>query len=140
MKMMNDEKQMRSDWTIPLATGPERLRVNGSKVHTTQKPEALLYRILLASTNPGDVVLDPFFGTGTSGAVAKKLGRHFIGIERDQAYIDGARTRIASIRPGVFEALQSVTPKRKEARIPFGSLVEQGVIEPGAQLFDLTRR
>ncbi|QQR38138.1 site-specific DNA-methyltransferase [Devosia rhizoryzae] len=141
MKLANDDTQMRSDWLFPLCTGAERLKnEDDDKLHPTQKPEALLFRILNATTKPGDIVLDPFFGTGTTGAVARKLGRHFIGIEREQAYIDGARTRIATIRPGVFEALQSVTPKRKEARIPFGSLVEQGVIEPGAQLFDLTKR
>ena len=84
MKSMNDDKQMRSDWELALATGSERLRVNGEKVHTTQKPEALLYRVILASSNPGDVILDPFFGTGTTGAVAKKLGRHYIGIEKEQ--------------------------------------------------------
>lgn len=141
MKLANDDTQMRSDWLFPICTGAERLKdANDDKVHPTQKPEALLFRILNATTRPGDIVLDPFFGTGTTGAVARKLGRHFIGIEREQSYIDAARERIATIRPGVFEALQSVTPKRKEARIPFGSLLEQGLIEPGAQLFDLTKR
>ncbi|UYN99564.1 MAG: site-specific DNA-methyltransferase [Devosia sp.] len=141
MKLANDDTQMRSDWLFPICTGAERLKgEDDSKLHPTQKPEALLFRILNATTKPGDVVLDPFFGTGTTGAVARKLGRHFIGIEREASYIEGARERIASIRPGVFEALQSVTPKRKEARIPFGSLLEQGLIEPGAQLFDTQRR
>ncbi|ODU86177.1 MAG: modification methylase [Pelagibacterium sp. SCN 63-17] len=141
MKLANDDTQMRSDWLFPICTGAERLKnEDDGKVHPTQKPEALLFRILNATTKPGDIVLDPFFGTGTTGAVARKLGRHFIGIEREPAYIEAARTRIATIRPGVFEALQSVTPKRKEVRIPFGSLVEQGLIEPGAQLFDLTKR
>ena len=141
MKLANDDTQMRSDWLFPICTGAERLKGDDDeKVHPTQKPEALLFRILNATTKPGDVVLDPFFGTGTTGAVARKLGRHFIGIEREQSYINAALKRIASIRPGVFEALQSVTPKRKEARIPFGSLVEQGLIEPGTQLFDLTKR
>lgn len=141
LKLANDDTQMRSDWLFPICTGAERLKdEDDGKVHPTQKPEALLFRILNATTKPGDIVLDPFFGTGTTGAVARKLGRHFIGIEREQSYINAALQRIASIRPGVFEALQSVTPKRKETRIPFGSLVEQGVIEPGAQLFDLGRR
>jgi len=141
MKLANDDTQMRSDWLFPICTGAERLKGDDDeKVHPTQKPEALLFRILNATTRPGDVVLDPFFGTGTTGAVARKLGRHFIGIEREQTYINAALKRIAAIRPGVFEALQSVTPKRKEARIPFGSLVEQGLIEPGAQLFDQSRR
>jgi modification methylase len=141
MKLANDDTQMRSDWLFPICTGAERLKDEADdKVHPTQKPEALLFRILNATTKPGDVVLDPFFGTGTTGAVARKLGRHFIGIEREQSYINAALKRIASIRPGVFEALQSVTPKRKEARIPFGSLIEQGLIDPGTQLFDLTKR
>lgn len=141
MKLANDDTQMRSDWLFPICTGAERLKdEDDGKIHPTQKPEALLFRILNATTKPGDIVLDPFFGTGTTGAVARKLGRHFIGIEREQSYINAALKRISTIRPGVFEALQSVKPKRKEARIPFGSLVEQGVIEPGAQLFDLTRR
>ena len=141
MKLANDDTQMRSDWLFPICTGAERLKdEDDGKVHPTQKPEALLFRILNATTKPGDIVLDPFFGTGTTGAVARKLGRHFIGIEREEAYITAALKRIAAIRPGVFEALQSVTPKRKEARIPFGSLIEQGLIEPGTQLFDLTKR
>lgn len=141
MKLANDDTQMRSDWLFPICTGAERLKGDDDeKVHPTQKPEALLFRILNATTKPGDIVLDPFFGTGTTGAVARKLGRHFIGIEREQTYINAALKRISAIRPGVFEALQSVTPKRKETRIPFGSLIEQGLIEPGTQLFDLTKR
>ena len=141
MKLANDDTQMRSDWLFPICTGSERLKdEDDGKVHPTQKPEALLFRILNATTKPGDIVLDPFFGTGTTGAVARKLGRHFIGIEREESYINAALKRISTIRPGVFEALQSVTPKRKEARIPFGSLLEQGLIEPGAQLFDAGRR
>jgi modification methylase len=141
MKLANDDTQMRSDWLFPICTGAERLKdEHDGKVHPTQKPEALLFRILNATTKPGDIVLDPFFGTGTTGAVARKLGRHFIGIEREESYVNAALQRIASIRPGVFEALQSITPKRKEARIPFGSLIEQGLIDPGTQLFDLTKR
>src|SRR5690606_34005561 len=97
MKMANDEKQMRSDWELALCTGAERLTVNGEKLHATQKPEALLYRVLLASSNPGDIVLDPFFGTGTTGAVAKKLKRHFIGIEQEAAYVRAAQERIDAI-------------------------------------------
>ncbi|MCS6761922.1 MAG: modification methylase [Candidatus Devosia symbiotica] len=141
MKLANDDTQMRSDWLFPICTGAERLKDDDDeKVHPTQKPEALLFRILNATTKPGDVVLDPFFGTGTTGAVARKLGRHFIGIEREDSYINAALKRIATIRPSIFEALQSVTPKRKEVRIPFGSLIEQGLIEPGTQLFDLSKR
>ena len=141
MKLANDDTQMRSDWLFPICTGAERLKdENDDKVHPTQKPEALLFRILNATTKPGDIVLDPFFGTGTTGAVARKLGRHFIGIEREESYVAAAQNRIATTRPAVFDSLQSVTPKRKEVRIPFGSLIEQGLIEPGAQLFDLTKR
>ncbi|MBK1794510.1 site-specific DNA-methyltransferase [Devosia sp. WQ 349] len=141
MKLANDDTQMRSDWLFPICTGNERLKgEDDSKLHPTQKPEALLFRILNATTKPGDIVLDPFFGTGTTGAVARKLGRHFIGIDREENYIKGARERIAAIRPGVFEALQQIKPKRKETRIPFGSLVEQGLIEVGAELFDSQRR
>ncbi|WDR06530.1 site-specific DNA-methyltransferase [Devosia rhodophyticola] len=141
MKLANDDTQMRSDWLFPLCTGNERLKnEDDEKVHPTQKPEALLFRILNATTKPGDIVLDPFFGTGTTGAVARKLGRHFIGIEREVTYIAAALKRIATVRPGAFEALQSVTPKRKETRIPFGSLLEQGLIAPGATLFDTQRR
>ncbi|GLQ54868.1 site-specific DNA-methyltransferase [Devosia nitrariae] len=141
MKLANDETQMRSDWLFPICTGAERLKdVNDEKVHPTQKPEALLFRILNATTNPGDVVLDPFFGTGTTGAVAKKLGRHFIGIEREEAYVAAALKRIAAIKPGDRQAVAVTTPKRKETKVPFGSLVEQGLLAPGAQLFDAGQR
>ncbi len=137
MKMMNDEKQMRSDWAIPLCTGAERLRVNGAKVHTTQKPEALLYRVILSSSNPDDIVLDPFFGTGTTGAVAKKLGRHFIGIEREPAYIAAAQARInaitgATLDDQVYGRLES---KRNAPRLPFATLLEHGLLLPGQMLF-----
>lgn len=145
LKALNDDLQMRSDWLIPLCTGPERLRGDrangdGAKLHPTQKPEALLHRVLLASTKPGDVVLDPFFGTGTTGAVAKKLGRHFIGIDRDPGYAAAARARIEQIVPGDTDSI-SVTPnKRDAARIPFGLLVERGLISAGETLVDLPRR
>ncbi len=138
MRMANDEKQMRSDWELPLCTGSERLIVNGAKLHTTQKPEALLYRVILASSNPGDVVLDPFFGTGTTGAVAKKLGRHFIGIEREEAYIRGATARIEAISPPLFaddEVLGKIKTKRSAPRIPFAALLENGLLLPGQALF-----
>jgi site-specific DNA-methyltransferase (adenine-specific) len=134
LKSLNDDLQMRSDWTIPLATGRQRLRVNGEKAHTTQKPEGLLYRVLMASSNPGDLVLDPFFGSGTTGAVAKKLGRRWIGIEKDDKYIDVARTRIETTEASSSEALLSVE-KRREARIPFGSLLESGLLQPGQTLW-----
>lgn len=137
MKMMNDEKQMRSDWEIPLCTGSERLMVNGQKLHATQKPEALLYRVILSSSNPGDVVLDPFFGTGTTGAVARKLGRHYIGIERDETYIRGAEQRIESIQPLLWndEVFGKYPTKRSAPRIAFASLIENGLLQPGQKLF-----
>ncbi|HMM13233.1 MAG TPA: site-specific DNA-methyltransferase [Parvibaculum sp.] len=141
MKALNDDLQMRSDWLIPLCTGNERLKdEDGGKAHPTQKPEALLHRVLLATTNPGDVVLDPFFGTGTTGAVAKKLGRKFIGIERDERYLKVARERIARVMPGAEEDLKVTTSKKAEPRVPFGVIVERGLLEPGTVLTDPTRR
>ena len=135
LKAFNDDLQMRSDWHLPLCTGGERLKDdNGDKVHPTQKPEALLYRVLLSSTNPGDVVLDPFFGTGTTGAVAKKLGRHFVGVERERSYIEAATKRIAAIEPAEGMGLQTTRGKRAEKRIPFGTLLEAGLLKPGAEL------
>jgi modification methylase len=133
MKALNDDLQMRSDWNLPLATGKQRIRTNGSKAHSTQKPEALLYRVILAASNPGDVVLDPFFGSGTTGAVAKKLGRNWIGIERDQRYIKVAQTRIDSVQSADEEALH--VEKRKQARVPFGALLENGLLHPGQTLY-----
>jgi len=141
MKAGNDDTQMRSDWLFPLCTGAERLKGDDDeKLHPTQKPEALLFRILNATTRPGDVVLDPFFGTGTTGAVARKLGRHFIGIERDETYVAGALKRIAVAKPAPAEALESATSKRQAPRVAFGSLVEQGMIAPGAMLYDARKR
>lgn len=140
MKALNEDLQMRSDWLFPICSGPERLKQDGRKTHPTQKPEALLHRILLASTNKGDVVLDPFLGSGTTAAIAKKLGRNFIGIEREQAYADAAETRIASL--GALEAasLEISRSKRAEVRIPFGALVELGLIAPGTVLYDPAAR
>ncbi len=137
MKSVNEAKQMRSDWDMAICTGPERIEVNGVKLHTTQKPEALLYRVLLASSNPGDVVLDPFFGTGTTGAVARKLGRHFIGIEKQQIYIDGARQRIDAIAPPSFDAevLGRFETKRSIPRIAFSSILENGLLLPGITVY-----
>jgi modification methylase len=136
LKTANDDLQMRSDWLIPLCTGAERIKQpDGAKAHPTQKPEALLHRVLITATRPGDVVLDPFFGTGTTGAVAKRLGRRFIGIERETAYIEAARRRIAAIDPLAEEALTLMTSKRAEPRIPFGMVVERGLIRPGEKLF-----
>jgi modification methylase len=141
LKAANEDTQMRSDWYLPLCTGGERLKdSNGDKVHPTQKPEALLARILLSSSNPGDVVLDPFFGSGTTGAVAKKLGRHFIGIERDPDYAKAARARIAAVQPLDDAALAIAPSKRSEPRIPFNTLIEAGLIMPGVELVDSKRR
>jgi DNA modification methylase len=133
MKALNDDLQMRSDWNLNLATGKQRIRTNGIKAHSTQKPESLLYRIILASSNPGDVVLDPFFGTGTTGAVAKKLGRNWIGIERDRKYIRVAQKRIDTVRDADEEAIH--VEKGKQARIPFGTLLENGHLQPGQALY-----
>ena len=141
LKAANDELQMRSDWLFPLCTGGERLKgEEGRKVHPTQKPEALLHRILLASSKPGDVVLDPFFGTGTTGAVAKRLGRHFVGVERESEYIAAATARIARVTPAPESAVETSPSKRSEPRVPFGSLIEAGMIAPGAVLTDARSR
>jgi len=135
LKALNEGIQMRSDWVIPICTGHERLKdANGDKAHPTQKPEALLHRVLIGTTNPGDVVLDPFFGTGTTGAVAKMLGRHFIGIEREAAYREVAERRIDKIRKFDKSALEVSTSKRAEPRVPFGQLVERGMLRPGETL------
>lgn len=140
MKTLNDELQMRSDWLFPICAGPERLKRNGTKAHPTQKPEALLYRILLASTKPGDVVLDPFFGTGTTGAVAKRLGRDFIGIEREEVYVEVAEERIAMALPLDESAVKTMQADTAPPRVAFGTLVETGAVAPGAVLCDTKRR
>ncbi|HBV54336.1 MAG TPA: modification methylase [Rhodobacteraceae bacterium] len=135
LKALNEGVQMRSDWVLPICTGHERLKdENGDKAHPTQKPESLLHRVLIASTKPGDVVLDPFFGTGTTGAVAKMLGRDFIGIEREESYRKVATARINAVRKFDSTALQTTTGKRAEPRIPFGQLVERGMLRPGEVL------
>ncbi|BAE52792.1 site-specific DNA-methyltransferase [Paramagnetospirillum magneticum] len=139
MKALNDDLQMRSDWTLPLCTGGERLRNAGRKTHPTQKPESLLYRVIMASTKPGDVVLDPFFGTGTTGAVAKKLGRNFIGCERDPEYIAAAKDRIAKVIPVADPSLLLTPSKRAEPRVPFGTVLERGLLTAGDLLFGGTR-
>ncbi|MFN3548337.1 MAG: site-specific DNA-methyltransferase [Mesorhizobium sp.] len=141
MKAANDDVQMRTDWLFPICTGAERLKTaDGDKVHPTQKPEALLARVMMASTRPGDVVLDPFFGTGTTGAVARRLGRHFVGCEREQDYIDAATARIAAVEPLGAAEIALMTGKRAEPRVAFGSLVEAGLVAPGALLTDARRR
>jgi modification methylase len=140
MKTLNEDLQMRSDWLLPLCTGPERLKNDeGQKAHPTQKPESLLYRVLMASTKPGDTVLDPFFGTGTTGAVAKKLGRNFIGLERDETYAAVAKERIAAIDP-LADGVLETQSKREAPRIPFGTLIENGMLKPGMVLTDVKKR
>jgi DNA modification methylase len=135
MKSLNEELQMRSDWRLPICSGKERLRAGGNKVHSTQKPEALLYRVILASTDPGDLILDPFFGSGTTGAAAKRLGRRWIGIEKEPAYIEAAAARIAAVAdPEPDRELLSTPDPRARERIPFGRLLEEGLLRPGDTL------
>ncbi len=141
LKASNDDLQMRSDWLFPICSGPERLKDDGGrKAHPTQKPEALLHRILLATTSPGDIVLDPFFGTGTTGAVAQRLGRRWIGIERDPDYAKAAEERIARVKPLSASALEPQPSKRTEPRVPFGTLVELGLLSAGSPLYDERRK
>ena len=141
MKSLNDELQMRSDWLIPLCTGEERLRnEHGLKLHPTQKPEALLHRVLLASTNPGDVILDPFLGTGTTAAVAKHLHRHFVGIERHPAYVEAAWGRVRRQKAAPTASIDPAPTRRDSPRVPFGTLVERGLLPPGTLLTDRMRR
>ncbi|GAB4300125.1 MAG: site-specific DNA-methyltransferase [Roseovarius sp.] len=141
LKALNDGVQMRSDWLLPICTGQERLKdETGAKAHPTQKPESLLHRILVGTTNPGDVVLDPFFGTGTTGAVAKKLGRSYIGIEREERYIRIAERRLAATRRLDPAALEVTASRRAEPRIPFGQLIERGLLRPGEELHSVNGR
>ena len=140
LKAGNDDLQMRSDWLFPICSGPERLKDDGGrKAHPTQKPEALLHRVLLATTNVGDVVLDPFFGTGTTGAVAKRLGRQYIGIERDPDYAKAATERIEKVCAMGTDATDTVRSKRAEPRVPFGAIIELGILEAGSALYDPRR-
>src|SRR3569623_1666738 len=141
MKALNDDLQMRSDWVLPICSGSERVKGDdGSKAHPTQKPEALLYRLLLACTKPGDVVLDPFFGTGTTGAVARRLGRHWVGIERERAYVKVALDRIEATLPLDESAMTSMADKRSAPRGAFGLRGESGLCPPGTLLTDCRRR
>jgi len=140
MKALNDDVQMRSDWELPLCTGHERIKEEGKKAHPTQKPENLLARVILASTRRNDIVLDPFFGTGTTGAVAKRLNRQFIGIEQESSYVKIATRRIAAVTPIAADELLETTPKRALPKIPFGHLVERGLVKPGDRLFDAKKR
>jgi modification methylase len=141
MKALNDDLQMRSDWLIPLCTGEERLRnEHGLKLHPTQKPEALLHRVMLASTSPGDVILDPFLGTGTTAVVAKRLHRHFVGIERHPAYVEAAWGRVRRQKPAPHGTVDPTPTRRDAVRVPFGSLVERGLLAPGTLLMDKRRK
>jgi modification methylase len=137
MKAMNEDKQMRSDWYIPICSGEERIKTEGRKAHPTQKPEALLYRVILASSQPGDLVLDPFFGMGTTGVVAKKLHRRWIGVEREAEYVKLAQARIDTIQPTPYEeALFDVSDRRRLApRVAFQRLLEHGLLTPGQKLY-----
>jgi modification methylase len=136
LKVSNDDLQMRSDWLIPLCTGEERVKgEDGQKAHPTQKPEALLHRVLLSSTKKGDLVLDPFFGVGSTGAAAKRLGRRFVGIERDEGYAALAKQRIAQVIPVPAEQLDITGSKKSEPRVPFGMVLEAGLLNPGDELF-----
>lgn len=141
MKSLNEDLQMRSDWYLPLCTGSERLKdKSGAKAHPTQKPESLLYRVLMSSTRKEDLVLDPFFGTGTTGAVAKQLGRRFIGIERDKGYADVAKKRIKETQTPLDSSIVETISKREQPRIPFGTLIERGLLKPGTVLTDSSKR
>ncbi|MEM7059329.1 MAG: site-specific DNA-methyltransferase [Pseudomonadota bacterium] len=141
LKELNDGLQMRSDWVLPICSGGERLKGrDGAKAHPTQKPEALLHRVLIGTTNQGDVVVDPFFGTGTTGAVAKRLGRHYVGIERERDYIDAAQKRLSKTKRHDRTVLEVTRSKRAEPRIPFGQLVERRLLEPGDVLESMNGR
>ena len=141
MKALNDELQMRSDWNLPICAGHERIKgADGQKAHSTQKPESLLHRVIVSSTKPGDVVLDPFFGSGTTGAVAKRLGRHYVGLERDKTYAKIARDRIAAVTRAPDDAIEVTRSKRSEPRIPFGWVVERGLLPPGTVLHGTQKR
>tara|TARA_Y100001958_G_scaffold159871_1_gene163865 strand:+ start:6302 stop:7372 length:1071 start_codon:yes stop_codon:yes gene_type:complete len=140
LKCLNDDLQMRSDWALPICNGKERLKKNGKKIHSTQKPEALLHRIILATTNKGDFICDPFLGTGTSAVVAKKLGRNYFGIEKDKKYFSAANKRINSTKIIEDNCLDTIENTKSKPRIPFGSLVEMGIIKPGSILFDQKKK
>jgi len=141
LKAGNEDVQVRSDWTLPLCTGEERLKGrDGKKIHPTQKPEALLARVILSSSRPGDLILDPFSGTGTTGATAKRLGRQFIGIERDAAYAEAAEARISAVEPMPEASLAPFVTAREAPRVAFASLIERGMIKPGETVFDAKRK
>jgi len=136
LKCLNDDLQMRSDWTLPICNGSERIKKGGKKVHSTQKPESLLHRVLLASTNKDDLILDPFLGTGTTAVVAKKIGRNYFGIEKEKKYFNVAKQRLKKTIKIEDHYLDTIKNNKSKPRIPFGSLVEMGIIAPGMQIFD----
>ena len=140
LKCLNDDLQMRSDWTFPICNGKERLKKNGKKIHSTQKPEALLHRIILATTNKGDFILDPFLGTGTTATVAKKLGRKYFGVEKDKNYFKAANERINETKVIDENYLDALGNNKSKPRVPFGSLVELGIIKPGTSIFDQKKK
>ncbi len=140
LKCLNDDLQMRSNWDLPICSGAERLKKNGKKVHSTQKPEALLHRVLLASTNKNDMILDPFLGSGTTATVAKRLGRNYYGIEKEKKYFKVAEKRIANTKPMEDDMLDTLKNNRSKTRVPFGTLVELGIIKPGTEIFNRSKR
>ena len=140
LKCLNDDLQIRSDWKLPICNGTERLKKNGKKVHSTQKPESLLHRVLLASSNKGDLVLDPFLGSGTTATVAKKLGRNYYGIEKEKDYFKASKERLNKTKPIEDDFLDTLKNNRSKPRIPFGSLVELGIIKPGTSIFDQKKK
>ena len=140
LKCLNDDLQMRSNWNLPICNGSERLKKNGKKIHSTQKPESLLHRVLLASSNKGDIVLDPFLGSGTTAAVAKKLGRIYCGIEKEKSYFKVAEDRLKRTKPIEDDLLDTLKNNKSKPRIPFGSLVELGIIKPGMNIFDQKKK
>ncbi len=140
MKSLNEGLQMRSDWLLPLCTGAERLKRNGHKAHPTQKPESLISRVILSTSKPGDLIVDPFSGSGTTAAVAKRFSRRFIGIEQSKEYVEISRQRLQTVQvlndPDVLE----IETKRNAPRVPFGSLLDRGLVNPGELMFDARRR
>ena len=140
MKSFNDDLQMRSTWNLPICNGKERLKDNGTKVHSTQKPEALLHRVVLASTNKNDFILDPFLGSGTTAVVSKKLGRSYFGIEKEKKYFEAANKRIRNTKIIMDEYLDTLQNNKSKPRVPFGSLIELGVIKPGTEIYDQKKK
>ena len=140
LKCLNDDLQMRSDWTLPICNGSERIKRNGKKVHSAQKPESLLHRILLASTNKGDFVFDPFLGTGTTAVVAKKLGRNYFGVEKEKKYFQTSKQRLEKTIKIEDHYLDTIKNNKSKPRIPFGSLVELGIVKPGMSVFDQKKK